>query len=172
MARAGGFAREDEPLDAGGQRIVPLRTSPRFVLTSPALAARQTTEALAVAAEVEPLLRDIDHGRWAGRRLAEVHATESDALEAWIADPARGTPSGESLEDVVARITPWLTEQAERDAPILAITHPMVIRAVLASALEMPLSTTLRIDIAPLSAVVLSYHRSWRLQTLGAGVQI
>jgi broad specificity phosphatase PhoE len=171
MARLGGFADAAEPLDAGGLRSA--RTvripgpAPRHVATSPALAACQTAEALGLAAETVPALRDIGPGIWAGKHLADLHAADPDALAGWMADPASGAPGGETMAAVQDRVAEWLAAQTALDISILAITHPMVIRAAIAAALALPVTATLRIDVAPLSAVVLSYNRGWRLQALG-----
>jgi len=48
-------------------------------------------------------------------------------------------------------------------------THAMTIRAALAYALDFPLHATLSIDIAPLSRIMLSFNRKWRLQSLIPG---
>jgi len=167
MARAGGFADPAEPLDAAGLRAarafrVP-GSAPFHVLSSPATAARETAAALGMIAEVAAPLADIGYGRWTGRTLAEVRAGH---LAAWIANPSAGTPGGETVAAVCARVSPWLAEQAGRNAPVLAITHPMIVRVILTIALGLPLESALRIDIAPLSTTTLSWNRVWRLQAL------
>ncbi|CUS46734.1 Probable phosphoglycerate mutase [hydrothermal vent metagenome] len=172
--RVGGFADPAEPLDGGGLRTarayrIPL-PSPRHIATSPALAPRQTAEALGLDADIDTALSDIDHGQWAGRSLAEIHALDPDGIAAWIADPAAGAPGGETMAAVGIRIAEWLTVQARREAPVLAITHPMVVRTTIAVALGIPLDGALRIDVAPLSMAVLSFNRVWRLQALGPAV--
>jgi broad specificity phosphatase PhoE len=165
--RVGAFGRADESVDEGGiKRIVPGSVAAARWLSSPALAARQTAEALGVAAQVDEALRDLDPGDWAGRSFADLMASEPDAFAAWIGDPARGAPGGERLADAQRRIGPWLQLQAQAEAPVAAITHPMVIRAVLASALDLPPPAVLRIDVAPLARAVLSFHGVWRLKAL------
>lgn len=176
MARAGGFAHADEPLDTGGLRAAkdwrPTGPAPRHLLTSPALAARQTASMIGGVAEIDPALRDVDAGRWTGQSLAVIHATDSVALEAWIADPAAGAPGGETMAAAAERIAPWLAAQAARDSPVLAVTHPMVVRAAIAAALGLPVGATLRIDLAPLSVTELSFNRVWRLQALGSPADV
>ena len=71
--------------------------------TSPAARARQTAEALGLAADVEPALRGCDHGRWTGCSLAEAQAADGEAaLLAWLGDPAAAPHGGESFADVLA----------------------------------------------------------------------
>jgi broad specificity phosphatase PhoE len=168
--RVGGFPAAEEGLDEGGLRKA---TKYRFAastssvwLTSPLLAAKQTADALGVLAVVDQALCDIDHGPWAGRNFADLQATDPVSLAAWVSDPARGAPGGESLEDVSARLADWLDRQARGITPVVAVTHPMVIRAMIATALNIPAPATLRIDIAPLSTTVLSFNRMWRLQAI------
>lgn len=137
-------------------------------MVSPALAARQTAETLGLEVSVVHSLRDVDHGEWTGQGFEAIQQRDPLSLAGWLADPTKGVPGGESLSDVVARLAPWLQAQAERDAHLLAITHPMIIRAALIAALDFSPTTTMRIDIKPLGAVRLSFNRIWRLQSLNA----
>jgi len=168
--REGGFPSVNEPLDRGGQQKAvdyPLSgPSPTQIFTSPALAARQTAVALGLQSNTDEALRDLDYGSWTGRSFADIHALEADALSQWISNPASGTPGGENMDSGVARAAIWLDTQSKAEAPILAVTHPMIIRAVIAAAIDIPIPAAMRIDIAPLSSVVLSFNRMWRLQTI------
>src|SRR3984957_7735131 len=91
----------NEPLDVQGRQKLaglPHRThyADRY-LTSPALRAVQTAEALKLAARVEPMLRDCDYGRWTGRALDEVQAEEPEAVAEWLRDPQAAPHGGESV---------------------------------------------------------------------------
>lgn len=121
-----------------------------------------------IDAELEPLLADIDHGDWTGQSFADLQISDPDGLAHWLARPADGAPGGETLAAVAARIGPWLDRIAVSEATVLAITHPAVIRAMIACALECPIEATLNIDFAPLSETLLSFNRRWRLQGLNA----
>lgn len=168
--REGAFASPEEPLDEGGLRKVARYRlpgpDPELALTSPALAARQTADALLPGAVVDTAIRDMDPGTWSGKTLAEIHETDGDALSLWMADPARGAPGGESMDQVVMRVAGWLEEQARLDVRIVAVTHASVIRAAIAHVLDVPASSAFNIDIAPLSVTTLSFNRRWRLQEL------
>lgn len=168
--REGGFACPDEPIDTGGlekaARINMPGSRQDRMLTSPALAARQTAEAILPGAEVECALRDMDPGAWRGRSLGELFETDAEALSQWISHPARGAPGGETMDEVVTRVGGWLDEQSRSDARVVAVTHPSVIRAVIALVLDVSVSATFNIDIAPLSSTRLSFNRRWRLQEL------
>ncbi len=165
--REGAFPGHDDPIDGGGlTKTQALRMERRDCLTSPSLAARQTADALGIMAKTDIALRDMDHGDWAGRALGDLHADSPDFFANWMADPASGAPGGESLATVRDRMADWLADQCAGGEDRLAITHPMVIRATIAAALDIPPEATLRIDIAPLSQVHLSWNRVWRLQAI------
>jgi broad specificity phosphatase PhoE len=165
--REGGFPAPDEPLDTAGLRAAERVTlgSERF-RAAPELASRQTAQAAGGMPVVEESLRDIDHGDWAGRSFADVHAADPAAFAAWLADPAGGAPEGETLDAVIARVRPWLVAQEQAEERSFAIVSPMIVRAILAAALAMPLPVAMRIDLAPLSQTILSFNRQWRLQAI------
>lgn len=168
--REGAFASPDEPLDEGGSRKAATYRLPGPVpdriVTSPALAARQTADAVLAGAEVEGAIRDIDAGSWRGKMLSELQEADGEGLLLWMSDPARGAPDGETMTQVAARVAGWLADQARSDARIVAITHASVIRAAIALVLDVPVRAGFNIDIAPLSATSLSFNRRWRLQEL------
>lgn len=166
--REGGFPARDEPLDDGGLRkaagLVSVGNGAGLLLSAPEHAARQTAEALDGELGIEEALRDLDHGDWTGRRFAEVHAAAPEAFTAWIADPAAGVPGGESFAGAAARVGDWLSDMARLDGAIRAVAGPSIIRLLIASAIDIPVTAALRIDIAPLSTTILSFNRGWRLQ--------
>jgi broad specificity phosphatase PhoE len=165
--REGGFPAADDPIDEGGSRKAALLSLPApipsTIVTSPMAAARLTAGILGVDAQVEPLLRDMDHGRWTGQSFADVQASDPESFARWIADPASGAPGGETMDALLGRVRIWMDGL---DGDALAITHPMIVRAAIGSALDLPQQALLRMDIAPLSTVILSFNRIWRLQAL------
>ena len=169
-SRTAAFPRRDEPLDEGGRRLASVRVlggpAPQLTFVAPEPAARETALLMHIEAEIEPLLADIDHGEWAGRSLTELEAADAAGLACWLAQPACGVPGGEPLGAVAERVGRWLDRMAALDTAVLAVTHPMVIRAAIARALECQVEAALNIDIAPLSETLLSFNRRWRLQSL------
>ena len=168
--RDGAFPDPDQPVDDGGvakARALAIRPTPDRVMCSPALAAQETVQALGLIAQVEPVLADMDWGRWRGAALTDLQATESEALMAWLRDPSLGAPGGETFAVLKERVAAWMQEVAVGEGRILAITHTTVMRAALAQALDIPAEAAFRIDIAPLMTVTLSFNRVWRLQGLG-----
>ena len=166
--RATRFADPAEPLDAGGrakvQALALTGPAAERCWVSPAAAARETAALIGVVAAEEPALRDIDAGDWTGRSLDGLPAA---ALADWLAAPEAGAPGGESMAAVRDRVGAWLDALAE--GRVLAVSHAAVLRAAIAHALAVPVAAMMAIDIAPLSVVVLSRHRRWRLQELRAG---
>lgn len=171
LSRSGGFPGPDDALDEPGRHAAAACVLPaRFagdVLHAPSRAAAETAAAMALAARIEPALADIDHGTWSGRSFEAVASADPAALPAWLADPLQGTPGGETMAQVQARIGHWLDAIAAVPGTPCALTHAMPIRAALAHALGIPLPATLAIDVAPLSRVMLSFNGRWRLQSLG-----
>ncbi|MGC4250143.1 MAG: histidine phosphatase family protein [Sphingobium sp.] len=169
-SRRGGFSDPSESLDEGGIRAADRMEIPeRFrdhAFRSPSRAAKETALALSLPARQEAALADMDWGRWAGRSFEEIGDAEPEALTGWLANPANGAPDGETMAAAALRIGRWLDSIRESAHPVCAITHPMMIRAALSHALDMPLRATLTMDIAPLSHTFLSFHRTWRLQSL------
>ena len=121
-------------LSTSQKRQVLAATQRRFLhtdrcLTSPALRARQTAEALQLDATVEPILRDCDYGRWAGLSFAHVQAQEPAALADWMRDPAAAPHGGEAILSIIKRVGAWLDAQSGLPGKTVAITHASVIRA-------------------------------------------
>ncbi|MFF7728880.1 histidine phosphatase family protein [Streptomyces sp. NPDC008001] len=149
---------DDGPLDAAGLRrtrgaagAVP---AAGLVLTAPSPRCRDTAAALGADARAEPALRDLDAGRWRGRGLTELSASEPGALAAWLTDPGAAPHGGESVRDVVARAGTWL--DGLPDGRVLAVTTPAVIRAALVHALALPAESFWRLDVQPLTLTELS----------------
>jgi broad specificity phosphatase PhoE len=163
-ARAAAFPL-DEPLEPRALHAArDLRGAfvPARALSSPALRARQTAEALGLSPEIEPALRDRDAGTWAGLTLEQVLDRDAAGLAAFLEDPRARPAGGESTADLVARVAGWLDGFDPGRGATLAITHAAVIRAAVLHALGAPAECFGRVDIPPLSATQLvSDGRRW-----------
>jgi broad specificity phosphatase PhoE len=154
----------DEPLSATGRRRAERLdiTSDTRQFTGPEQRARQTAELLGVRAATEPRLADLDCGRWRGEPLQSVPAAD---LRTWLTDPAQAPHGGESVVDLIERVAGWLASLPDDAAPIVAVTHPAVVRAAILVALDAPPKSFWRIDIAPLSRTVMHFRdQCWRLR--------
>jgi broad specificity phosphatase PhoE len=147
----------DEPLTEVGRRLAAglrdVLASGVEAFSSPALRCRQTAAAAGFHEHViEPAIAECDFGSWAGRTLAEIHASDPDAATRWMTDPAARPHGGESLLDLLARVGGWLDAC---EPPSVAITHGGVIKAAVVHALGAPVDAFWRIAVAPLSIVEL-----------------
>ena len=140
------------------------------VLSGPERRAQQTAEALGLSAAVAAELRDCDYGRWNGVELAEVQVREPEHVAAWLTDTAAAPHGGESIVNLIGRVGRWLDRQ--RDAGhTIAVTHPAVIRAAMVYALDAPLLSFWRIDVAPLTLTDLRFNgRVWTLRSSGCAL--
>jgi alpha-ribazole phosphatase len=91
--------------------------------------------------EVNPLLREINFGRWEGLTYDEIEAGWGDAIRNWLDDPfSVAAPEGESLGDVCSRMLAFLEELAgksEEGQRIAVVSHGGSIRALLFRALKL-----------------------------------
>lgn len=156
----------DEPLDERGVTEaatlaprLPWSPPPDGMLSSPAA---RCLETVAVAGlpepEIQPALAECDFGSWTGRTLADVHAADPAAAEAWMTQPDTCPHGGESLTSFGARVARWVDEQALEDGRAVAVTHGGVVKAAVVHALGAPIDAFWRIDAAPLSITELHAH--------------
>lgn len=139
------------------------------VFSAPEIAARETAAFLSAAPAPCDALRDVDYGRWNGRRIDEIAADEPSGLQAWMADPTAAPHGGESFEAVRARCAAWLDGQHGAGGHRLAVTHAVVLKIVLAHVLQAPLTAVWRADVEPLGLMTLtSDGRRWALRFFGA----
>ncbi|MNG94530.1 Phosphoserine phosphatase 1 [compost metagenome] len=133
------------------------------VLTAPERRAQETAAWLSTQARREPALADCDLGGWQGLSLKQLQAEQPQALAQWLEDPHSAPHGGESFADLCQRTAGWLNA-FDTPGEWLAVTHPLVIRAVLITVLGCPLSAYQRVDVLPLSRLELSFAGQWRLR--------
>jgi broad specificity phosphatase PhoE len=136
--------------------------------SSPALRARQTAEALGLTPQVDERLRECDFGRWSGLKLQQVLLREPRKLVSWMKNPASAPHGGETVPQVLARVTDWLREPDRQKGHTVAVTHASVIRAAIVYVIEAELRSFWRIDVSPLSKTDLRTNgRRWVLRSIG-----
>ena len=160
-ARFGG----DEDLDEGGRAaalVVAGFGRDALWVCSPARAAVETAQALGRTAVPEKALADPDFGSWADRTLDELAHADAAGLHRWLSDPAAAPHGGESLAAVRERAGTWIDAMAAEN--VVAVAHPIVVRAVLTHALGLPDERLWALDVAPLSLTRLSFRSGrWNL---------
>ncbi|MEC4018597.1 histidine phosphatase family protein [Streptomyces sp. H27-D2] len=161
---------DDSPLDAVGLRQAEAAygTLPAGdrVFASPTTRCRRTAEALGVQAEPHAALRPCAMGRWRGRLLDELTASEPEAVTAWLSDPAAAPHGGESLDALCARVAGWFDELSGDSGRVIAVAEPDVVRAAVVHALGTPVPGFWRIDVLPLTLTELSGRAGrWNLRS-------
>ncbi|GAY19195.1 histidine phosphatase family protein [Mycobacterium sp. shizuoka-1] len=163
-AMAAGRFPVDEELNALGRRQLDGLEigAADTVLCGPEVRARQSAAAFGLAARTDIRLADLDCGGWRGKGLDTV---PPDQLTRWLTDPDSRPHGGESIVDLLARVRGWLADVGRAPGPIVAVTHPAVIRAAILSALDAPPKSFWRIDVAPASRTVLHFRAAvWTLR--------
>lgn len=159
---------------------------PRAIYSSPLSRCVDTGRAVAAAcaADVETLpdLIDLDYGQWEWRTYEEMRRDAPLRFTAWMTTPHLVRfPSGESLQDIVARSANALRLVLERhpreDDCVVMVGHDTINRALLLQLADQPLSVYWRvkqspccineIDIAPGQIAVLRINEMHHLDGIG-----
>ncbi|MFG2603319.1 histidine phosphatase family protein [Streptomyces sp. NPDC048514] len=128
-----------------------------MAVRSPSSASAQTAAALGLTAAVEPALRDIDHGLWRGRTVADVVATDPFGYSAWLTDPDAAPHGGETVRRLCRRAARWLDGLPPDTGRALAIVEPAVVRALVVHATCAPARAFWRLPLPSLSTVRLTW---------------
>jgi broad specificity phosphatase PhoE len=139
----------------------------QHMLTGPEQRTRETAGALGLDATECAELRDAGFAEWAGSTLGEIEERDPAGLYAWLTDTSVAPHGGESIAAVWGRTKTWI-EGLVGNGYTLAVTHPAVIRCAVLVALEAPLSSFWRVEIAPGTVTDLRFNgRSWMVRSLG-----
>jgi broad specificity phosphatase PhoE len=158
---------EDRAMDQAAALRETLRRADR-AWTSPSICARQTAAALSLDPVTDPMLRDCDYGRWAGRRLSEVEGAEPEGVAAWLTDTDAAPHGGESIADLLRRAATWLDRHRRDGGHGIAITHATAIRAAILHAIGAPARSFWHVDVGPLSVTDLRNDGNrWTWRAIG-----
>lgn len=165
-AMADGRFPADEPLNAIGRRQVEAMAgvagAAQRQLCGPEQRARQTAKLLGLQAEVDPRLADFDCGRWRGDAPAALPPAE---IQEWLGQPGAAPHGGESIADLISRASRSLESLTANPLRTVAVTHPAVIRAAIVAALDLAPASFWRIDVEPVTRVVLHFRDGrWTLR--------
>lgn len=129
---------------------------------------RRTQETAAIIADVlgkdvelEDGLAEAAFGTWDGLTFAEVQDNHPDDLEAWLgAVDVAPTGGGESFTEVDRRVrrTRDRLLAAYPGKTVLAVTHVTPIKVLVKLALDAPLDSLFRMELAPASVTVISWY--------------
>jgi broad specificity phosphatase PhoE len=131
--------------------------APDAIYSSPLQRALTTAEAIARATGLEVRiideLREMNYGRWEGKRFLEVRKTDESSYRRWIDEPEFPCPDGESHNDVLERVkraigvaahfsVPNGDDALKRAATHVIVTHGTAIRIAATALLDLPLSAS------------------------------
>ena len=82
----------------------------------------------------------------------------------WLTDSASAPHGGESVDHICARVGEWMRSLECQPGHVVAVTHPLVIRAAMLYVMQFPVSMFYLIDVEPLSRTELRFNAVWRLR--------
>ncbi|MGE5333605.1 MAG: histidine phosphatase family protein [Nitrososphaerota archaeon] len=141
--------------------LLPL--APVAIYSSPLIRARATAEAIAGAAhltvDILPDLREQSYGEWERLTAAEARQRDPKRFAAWASGHRIAPPAGETLSVVRQRILVCADALAARhpDQTVVLVAHVGPIKALLCSALGLPLSGARRLWLDPASYSVVDW---------------
>ena len=135
---------------AGADRLVATIAARTPIVTASAQRCRRFADHLAAAlgsaVTIDDRLREMDFGRWEGRRWHDIPRAETNAWsrDFWNQPP----PDGESYAAMHARVAAAWETLLQREDVTLAVVGPIgPLRALLTIALELPPETFMRLHI-------------------------
>lgn len=115
------------------------------IYSSPLQRAMTTAQAIAEATglPIQTLegLREMNYGRWEGRRFLEVRKTDEEHYQRWISEDEYPCPEGESHAQVLRRVKEAL-ERVNGVKRAVVVTHGTAIRIAATALLDLPLSAS------------------------------
>jgi broad specificity phosphatase PhoE len=150
------------------------------VYASPLIRSQATAAAIAtphrLGVKVVAELIESDVGRWEGKNWREIAESDAEAHRRYREDASRhGYPDGENLTQIHARMTPAVTEIAERHSGqnVVIVGHGMANRALLAPIIGLPLSQAWRLPQENCAINVLEYgDGQWKVLTLNSTLHL
>ncbi|HUP22045.1 MAG TPA: histidine phosphatase family protein [Thermoanaerobaculia bacterium] len=177
----------DEPLtDLGrwqaqrlGEALESLPGGVGRVLASPRRRALDTAHEVSSrvgrVVEVDQRLAEQSFGSWEGLTRQEVQARSPQDAELLAACDREGSatpPDGESFAAVQSRALRLVDELARGEGAVVLVSHVGPIKALLASALEMPLSGARRLFLDPATISVVDWYPSPTLRMFNSHVHL
>ncbi|TWG94215.1 putative phosphoglycerate mutase [Nocardioides sp. J9] len=168
---SGGLGGDNPPLSEEGRAqaaevaawLKELKESIDVVVASPVRRTRETAEivagALGLPVEEEPAFAEMEFGEWDGLTFTEVAERDKERMEAWFADMSYPPPGGESFVQVRERVLAGLARLLETHAgrTVVVVSHVTPIKTLVAHAMEAPLDSVFRLELAPAAVSVISF---------------
>jgi probable phosphoglycerate mutase len=147
------------------------------VLVSPLLRTRETAEVIAarldVPVEVEDGFAEMAFGEWDGLSFGEARARDAEYFDRWLLDPHLSPPGGESLASLRERVRDAQQRTIARfpGERVLVVAHAMPVKVLVADALDAPLESAHRVEVAPASVAEISYWSDGRPMIRALGLR-
>lgn len=142
--------------DVAAGRVVARAPDVTAVISSPLRRAAGTAQAIAdrygLPVQHEPLLRELDFGRFEGLSFDEVRSCWPAEQEAWLTGGVEASPpDGESLAAVARRAAQVCARIVAEHAghTVVLVSHSTLIATLLSAALDAPLTSIARLQLAP-----------------------
>ncbi len=146
------------------------KRSPRVdkIYTSSALRCLQTASVIAKSYQKEfEIIDDLcgkKAGVWSGMSFSQIEEKFPDLLKRYHEDTENYWPEGgESLKELRKRVDVFTEKiiQSNLTKRIIVVTHPDIIRAAIASAMDIPIKNQNKIIVLTGSASQVNYYKSW-----------
>jgi alpha-ribazole phosphatase len=152
----------DDPLSELGWRQMRHAASAanpwQAIITSPLCRchefARELSSKLSIPLTIDDRLKEVGFGSWEGQTRQMIQTRDASILSQFYCDPINNRPAGaEPLEEFSRRVVEALQAAVQNHCGqhILLVAHAGVIRAALASTLNLPLANMYRFSIASAS---------------------
>jgi broad specificity phosphatase PhoE/ribonuclease HI len=144
--------------------IAPLADAIDVVIASPVRRTRESAEILAErlghALDVEPGFAEMEFGAWDGLTFVEVAEQHKADLDAWLGSLDLAPPGGETFRDVEKRVLEGLDRvlAAHSGKTVVVVSHVTPIKTLVAHAVDAPLGSVFRMELAPASVTVLAFY--------------
>ncbi len=154
---------------AAAEWLAPLRDRDPVLLSSPMRRTRESAEilsaTLAAPVVIDDGLVEASFGSWEGLTYGEVRERDPETFARWMRDVHQAAGGdGDSLADFDARMrrTGARLLEAYQGRTVVAASHLTPIKLLVRQALDLPLESVYRIEVAPASTTVIAWYPDGR----------
>ena len=152
-----------DQIRATAEWLKPISDDVDVVVSSPVRRTLESAEiigeVLGHPVEVEAGFAEMEFGAWDGLTFAEVAERHKDELDSWLGSLDHAPGGGESFRAVEERVLAARDRviAEHKGKTIVVVSHVTPIKTLVAHALEAPLLSVYRMELAPASVSVLTY---------------